>query len=250
MLLALYKDCFYVGYDRLYARVKWWLKSCPKTLRHNTQTIRESLKKWGQSTVHLGKLSAWKRAAQPLNLKGSVTGGCLWMDSFDVPLEGRGRTSRKAPEWSYKLNGPGQRFMALQDATGRVRALWGGYSPKIYDGEFLKVQREWMESHLAGATVLADNHFEWGKQRLHGVKFVTNIKRRTGSTATGERMTTLTKDEQDYNSALSSARARVEGGIGRLKTPFDALKRSFQEGEEQQNCLLWIAVGIENSRHR
>jgi hypothetical protein len=82
-----------VGYDQLYPQVKHW-KSSPKTLHHNTQVIHCCLKDWGKSTVQLGVLSEWKAVAQQLNLKGSVEGGCLWMDSFNVPLEGQGCTSQ------------------------------------------------------------------------------------------------------------------------------------------------------------
>jgi hypothetical protein len=56
--------------------------------------------------------------------------------------------------------------------------MWGGYSPKVYDGEFLKMQCQFIEEELAGATVLTDNHFKWGKANFHSVKFVTMVARR------------------------------------------------------------------------
>lgn len=59
-----------------------------------------------------------------------------------------------------------QQFMVLQDAKGVVCTLWGGYSPKVFDGDFFKVNQDWIEQSLAGDPVLADNHFEWAKKHL------------------------------------------------------------------------------------
>jgi hypothetical protein len=133
--LALYKDVFNWGYDRLYKEVSTWLQSSPKTLRHNTQVLRKTFHEWGKTIVQLGSLEEWQRAVGQLKLSGPVAKVCLWVDSFDLALEGKSKTSRKGPDWSYKKNAPGRRFMALQDGKGRYRALWGGYSPKICDSE-------------------------------------------------------------------------------------------------------------------
>lgn len=173
--LALYKDLLGVGYNNnLYDQVAKWLKSSSKTLRHNTTVLRGTFAAWGRNQVQLGSLKEWQRAAHHLQLKGLLKDVCLWMDStFDLPLEGKSTTSRKGPDWSYKLNGPGRRFMVLQDANGRVLALWGAYSPKVYyDGYFLDITHDWLESSLAGATIIADTHFA-ERRRFKKVKFIT-----------------------------------------------------------------------------
>jgi hypothetical protein len=58
----------------------------------------------------------------------------LIMDSTDFQLSGRASALKKDSSWSYKLNGPKQRFQVLVNAKGKFQGLWGGYSPKIYDG--------------------------------------------------------------------------------------------------------------------
>jgi hypothetical protein len=65
----------------------------------------------------------------------------------------------------------------LRDGHGRIRKVWGGYSPKIYDGSLLELNREWFEENLANAGVIADQQFEWGKKNLKKVKFYTPIPR-------------------------------------------------------------------------
>jgi hypothetical protein len=105
-----------------------------------------------------------------------------------------------------------------------------------------------IEEELTGATVLANNHFEWGKLNIQGVKFVTTVARRQGRRETGESLATLTWEEETHNRELSLARARVENGFGRMVTLFDALKQPWHEDEEQQTALVWLTAGITNHR--
>jgi len=52
--------------------------------------------------------------------------------------------------------------MAIQDGHGRFCALWGEYSPKVWDGEWLRLYQPWVEACLAGTSVIGDPHFEIG----------------------------------------------------------------------------------------
>ena len=52
----------------------------------------------------------------------------------------------------------------LSDAMRCVRRLWGGYSPKLFDGHFLKMNSDWLLWELSGGVVVADQHFNWGKK--------------------------------------------------------------------------------------
>ena len=42
--------------------------------------------------------------------------------------------------------------------------MWGGYSPKVFDGNFLELFWDFFEEDLKGAGIVADNHFEWGQR--------------------------------------------------------------------------------------
>jgi hypothetical protein len=113
----------------------------------------------------------------------TVEGGCLWMDSFDVQLSGVTCVSKKDLAWSYKLNSPGQCFMALLNVHGQFQALWGGYSPKIFNGDFLKIQQEFIETKLKGAVILANNHFSYSQTGFHSINFITTLSRPRGRPA-------------------------------------------------------------------
>jgi hypothetical protein len=76
---------------RLYARVKKWLRSSSRTLRHNTQSLWTCFEEWGKTKVE-SSVESWERKAAGLELKGAVKKGCLWIDSFDVCLKGKSTT--------------------------------------------------------------------------------------------------------------------------------------------------------------
>ncbi len=108
------------GYDALYKEVGSWLKSCPKTLCHNTQVLCLTFAAWGKTTIHLGLLEEWWCVASPLWLKGPLKDICLWINLFDLALKGKKTTSQKGPDWSHKKNGPGHHYMAKMPTAGSV----------------------------------------------------------------------------------------------------------------------------------
>jgi hypothetical protein len=68
----------------------------------------------------------WKAAVRDVDLDPLLTNPCLWMDSSDFPKQRRGKSSRKDPDWSYKLNRPERRYMFLRDGKGTIGKIWGG----------------------------------------------------------------------------------------------------------------------------
>jgi len=98
--------------------------------------------------------------------------------------------------------------MVLQDANCKIRAVWGGYTPKLHDGEFLKLQQDWIKEHLAGATIIGDNHFSWGNT-LNNVKFVTPKACARGDATTMEGVQQLTKEDKKNNKLIHATCARA-----------------------------------------
>jgi hypothetical protein len=121
--------------------------------------------------------------------------------------------------------------MVLRDGKGKIRKMWGGYSLKVFDGHFLELFKKWFENKLNGVGVIADQHFEWGKN-LKNVKFFTAhhepyFSRNTTTPDEDDDavdLITLTKDQQSYNNALYKLRARVELSFGEAKSIFGMLR--------------------------
>ena len=142
ILVTLYKDLFAVGYTSLFNQVKLWLANSPRSLQHNAKVIQQLLAKWGKTKVNLGTLQEWKEAVQYQNFSKDVGEVHLWLDTTDLRLVGKQSTSCTSHDWSYKCNSPGHRYAFLSDADGQIRKLWGGYSPKVYDGNFLELNAQ------------------------------------------------------------------------------------------------------------
>ena len=134
--------------------------------------------------------------------------------------------------------------------NGCIREVWGGYSPKVYDGDFLKINRKWLEKKLKGAAVAADTHFEWGSQNLTGVDFKTPIPKPRGRRkrdASGIQIPKgLTKGQEKYNAHLHSVCSRVENPSGRMAAKVKALTKPFCEGKEQLDCLVYLTAALIN----
>jgi hypothetical protein len=63
----------------------------------------------------------------------------LWMDSSDFRLIGKKSVSTSDSSWSQKCNSPGQRYQFIMDGKSRIRKIWGGMSPKVDDGNHLRL---------------------------------------------------------------------------------------------------------------
>ena len=140
--------------------------------------------------------------------------------------------------------------MFVQDGKRRIQRIWGGYSPKIFDGNFLELFRDELEEKFNGAGIVADTHFEWGKNNFEHVDFFVPFKNPSSRNQDpdGVNISKLTKEQMSYNTAIHKLRARVEDTFGEIKSDFKALKTPWRESEDQLDCLVWIAAGIHNSR--
>lgn len=269
---TVYKDMKAIGYQTLNKKINYGYKLNHKSLQHNIQIIRKELGRWGKGKIELGNKYKWKMASLrvevPKNLKKKLKSPLLWTDSSDFPRAKFKGYSKKGPWHSFKLNGPGRRYMFVRNGSRKVVKLWGGYTPKLYDGYFVEDHKDEIDEKLAGSTLIGDNHFTYGAQYLENVKIATPlgaIKRNSevpeeleadeGNSANaasvyefegGKTRGRLTKEEEEWKSGIQKLRARVEGLFGFLKSTFKSLNTPFQESARQQDALVYYAVGIFN----
>ncbi len=196
--------------------------------------------------VQTGTYSDWERAKKKIRFRKPVKSLQLFMDSTDIAIAGKRTTSRKDPSWSYKENGPAQRFMIICDAKTRVRYLKGGYTPKLFDGHFLKLQQEDLEEKFKDAVIGADQHFEYGAKNFRKIEFIVPVKapskKKSKKNKTTENI--LCKKDTIHNQRLAAARARVESPFGAIKTKFGSLSAPWKEDLEQQDHLVKFAIGL------
>ena len=250
-LLTLYHDLEMIGYVRLVSMINLDFEISDKSLRHNACKIRLLLFEWGESKVIEGDQDTWTATSINVSHPKSLKPPILWVDSTDVPLEHKRGMGTKSPDWSFKLNKPGQRFMVLSDGLGFVRKVWGGYSPKVHDSQFMALLVDWCEEHLEHVTLVGDQHFEPLKHRWPTITFYTPYKTPPESkdsfTLSGISM--LIKAQEVHNARVRRLRSRVERPFAWIKSTFASLRIPFAEAKEQQECLVWFAIGCFNVFH-
>ena len=265
--LAVYRDLTNHGYQKALDEYNIDVSMTHKSFEHNTQVIREILGGWAREWIVNDGEGVWNDSKGMFGGKGGLFKVNLVMDSTDFPLAGRRSCSRKSPRWSYKLKGPGQRYQVIFDARGVAQGVWGGCSPKMYDGDAIKLLKDYLALHFSGAHIAADTHYETCNKTMaiisaqDDVKFYTTISKPRGRKAKKKRTndstpnddplkgaTKLNKQQEEWNSALSVIRARVESPFGIIKRRWASLAEPFRESEEQQDYLVSIALATENFR--
>ena len=260
LILCLYKDLFNVGYERIIKSVNPGFQLRSKTLRHNTKLTRKILSEWSRNQIINEGRRVWDDHRGMLPSRVGLHEVNLLIDSTDFRRSGKQSMSTKDHRWSYKVNGPGQRYTVVMDARGIIQKIWGGYSPKLYDGDWLKLCAGDLLSNFRGAHIIGDVHYELGNGIMKGIEPSPSVKfyvpfseprgRKQKRTPTVEDpslgFSKLTKTQLSWNLKISKLRAQVESPFGRVKSKWEALGGVFYEDEDQQDLLVQIAFGVEN----
>ena len=248
LYIGFYHDIKSIGYSKLASSTSSWLKLPGPTIDHNLKQIRKALHDHVLSKMQYGSASEWDRRANRVEKSNELEDVNLWCDSTDFPLKGSRKASTKDLMWSYKLNKLGLRFLAVFDAKGEVRFISPGYSPKIYDGHWLDMNRPLLEEKFKGATVIADTHFEKGESMFNNLSFKTPIREPRGKKrrSDGVEVPQLNQGSESYNRSHKRLRSRVELPFARMEQIFSIVSEPFYDGEDQLEYLIMIGCGIIN----
>lgn len=228
------------------------------SLAHNHAKIMEALYTWSKAQIVWGTQADWNEAAPNLarhkiELLRRVR---LWADSSDFALRKKKEIkSKKGEHWSFKENRPAQRYMAICDGATRIRALWGGYSPKVYDSSFMKNFLAPYEESLKNVAIVGDNHFlaagKYFKGRIEIVAPTTEpgkgkkrLRERDNEPAVG--YAEETQEEARNNEAIRQTRARVEQVFGSIKERFKCLKPHFAGNMTEQDYAVNFGAAVHN----
>lgn len=257
VLLTLFKDIEYVGYDKLSSHVNCGYVIGHSSIIHNITLIRKALKKWAKKYIEIGCESDWKAAARHCKFKGDFSSVNLFMDSTDIHIK---QTKERGPSsdfWSGKNSCSGWRYMMISDAKGIVRKVWSGYTPKLYDGHFLQANKDYIEEHFYDAHIVADAHFSLGKTTFRHPIFYTNYtitkskkRDRDQDSDEDDPVATLVKKKEEFNKSHSKVRARVEQPFALIGNRFKSLHNVWMEDLDQLNYLIFYSVAVHNLMKR
>ena len=233
-LIHLMKDLFNIGYKRLtrmYGRI---IEASETVIRHNQKIFRHIAKQWAETYINVGNYAEWSRAMSKLPKPRHLQGIQLYIDSFDLRLSGKNSTSTSDQYWSYKCNSPGLKYFTLVDANSKVRKVWGPFSPKLYDGEFLLTQVDYLHDYFKGSVLIGDSHFAKAGSCLKDPILYTKV------------INPCNNEQRNYNSELYYYRSRVEHPYGVLHQKFESLSQPWNDSRKEQKNTTIEAFGIIN----
>lgn len=241
LYLAIYKDCYNIGYKTLHKEQKI-VQIGERSLREDIKRIREVLSKWGETKIDCGELPAWRRSFKNVKVPKALGDIHLIVDSSDFTISGKLKTDTGSKDWSYKNNGPAQRYMVFVDGNNIIRKIFGGYSPKIYDSDLLKIVKNEIERDFKDSVILGDNHFKKANEYLDTIEILTNFSQNENIS---KKINKLTKEQTTHNNNVSKVRKCIESVFGLIKRKFECFE-CFFEGKDEQDKVFKFACGVHN----
>lgn len=251
--LSLYKDLTGMGYQRVLSEVHLQWTYSHQSFLHNTKRLRALFHKWAQTIIKRGTHIDWKKAARGTRLPKGLSDITLWIDAVDFPVQkGYGRKQF----WSHKLGSPGLQYMVIRDGKRQIHGLYGGYSPKTYEGTWLRTHKDLMEADWAGGVFVGDEHFHLAHKYFSDPVFHTTVKTLPTSEdnpnsqmdAEAYQRAILTKQQQAHNEQVSSARSRIESVCGQLSQTFQCLTIPWAEDFVQLDYVVNLAAAVANCK--
>lgn len=196
----------------------------------------------------LGKKEEWIATAKYRKFPDKFKKLALWIDSSDFPIWKRKGRGRKSEHWSGKIARPARRYMFLSDAQGRVRKVWGGYSPKLYDAHLCEANKDWFREHCNDVGIIGDMHFksaaaaELKPAILYGPSEDEQWNEEDDcidAPSITQKHLTLKQKHKDLHS-------RIERAPGAIKNRFQCLEEAWPEELHQLDCVVRFASGLHN----
>jgi len=217
------------------------------TLQKNVKRIRATLAKWAKDRTILASKPAWDAAVTDIRLPSFMSKVRFWIDSSDFPIQRKKGRGKRSEHWSGKMARPARRYMFLADGDQVLRKMWGGYSPKVYDGHFVEINKTWFDNKLNGVAVVGDSHFYSVARELRSCEMIApKPEGHTTDPETGRDLSTLTAEQQARNREIRRIRAPVEQPFARIKSMMQILSRPWAEDLYELDNVVMIGAAVHN----
>jgi hypothetical protein len=247
LIITLARDVLGMSYCRIKREIKFDQPLGNTSIQHNIKGIRSILRLWAEGLIFLGSKDDWEASIDGVNFPKWMRSVRFWMDSSDFRIWKRKGRGKKSIYWSGKEGAPGWRFMTLSDGRNVIRQIWGGYSPKVYDGHFIDVIKGQLNDTIPGTGILADSHFHLARAAIPKVTIFAPKPEQTAiNPETQEEYSKLTKEEQKRNGEIRAKRARVEQLYSSIKSQMGSLKLPWTEDLKQLDNVVYFSAGVHN----
>jgi len=242
-----FHDLYKWSYNDVAKACKSFLKIAGSSLAHNHQLVRKTLYEYCLKKIEVGEVTEWNKNARNIPKSNSFSDVNLWIDSSDFPIAGANKTNTKDLMWSWKLNKLGARFMVICDGKNKIRFISPYYSPKLYDGHWVQMNKFFLEQNFQEAVFIGDSHFEQGKNLFDNISFVTPVQGVSEEQRSdGEVRPSLNQKSINFNTEHRRIRAKIENPFGTLEKKYKILEEPFNERLLQLEYLVVIGCFILN----
>jgi hypothetical protein len=247
LLICLIHDCLGWSFTKIKSQVAFGKPIGNTSIQANIKRVRRVLGEWSRSLIVLGTKRNWDAAMKDVARSHFLSPVRLWLDSSDIDIEKQRGRGRKSEHWSGKNNHPARRYMALVDGDTIVRRVWGGYSPKVYDGHFVELEKDWFDNTFNDVGIVADSHFHSVKRQLRHAKiFAPKPEQTAYDSNTKQGFSKLTAEQQKQNAAIRTLRARVEQVFSSLSDTMTILKRPWAEDLNELDDVVFMGFAVHN----
>jgi len=252
LLAACAHDMLAKSYNAIIEAFSGQIRLFPRAVQHNVRVVRSAMSQWAKSMISLGTRREWDRDARLRDLPEWMAAVRFWIDSSDIRIEKRGRRREgSSAEWSGKIGAPALRFMLLSDGRSRIRKMWGGYSPKEYDSNWVQIERQFFEDNLKGTGVVGDCHFFAAREFMRDPDLIAPPGDNVGIDLIRNRGFARNMAEAEKRKAdVSCVRSTAEAPYSKIKRIFKMLDggpyHAWREKmSELDKCFTW-ACGVVN----
>lgn len=243
---SLYKYMYNRGYHSLRRSSDFGLNISHGSYVHNTHVVLRTLKEWALQQITIRPSQEWENHKIFLTREPTLNRVNLLIDSTDFPITKHKGMGKKSSDWSYKCNSPGRRYMVIMDCNYVIQRVWGGYSPKVYDAEFLNIVQPDFDALFHGGVILGDMAFRSANDRLRNCQIVTAIPQpaNRANRRTGENVAVFTQEQKKFNQAVHQARARIENPFAQIENIFTTLQHKFNENVDFLDCIVYFGFAV------
>ena len=101
LYLTLYKDLYNAGFNKLYSQINF-LNIYNKPMKINIKKTRAVLYSFEKQYIEVGTVGEWNKKIRKVKIGNKISDANLIIDSVDLNIVGKSKTSNKDSSWSYK----------------------------------------------------------------------------------------------------------------------------------------------------
>ena len=115
IIICIYRDLTNISQNKLLKQICKWYHMSLRSFQHNLNKSRSKLKNWADNVLKPPSMNQLKKSAKTISMPRSCQSVLLWADTTEFRMLGKCKGPSKVDRWSFKVNGPGRKFLILSE---------------------------------------------------------------------------------------------------------------------------------------